>query len=385
MTPSLSAVILAAGFSSRMGTLKALLPLGGRTVLEQCVALFRDCGIDDVVVVTGHRVEAIGPIAALSGARVAHNPQFADGMYSSIQAGVRLLAKQSSGFFLLPVDIPLLRCGTINLLTRSFAMAPAQICHPVFDGRRGHPPLITADLIPVILGNTHPQSGLRNLLTFLEQQQPSQVREVSVADANIHLDLDTPDDYQAGCQLFAIRDFPSIEECEVLLHNFHPMNAKGLAHGRVVAEVAVSLGEAVNRHSGRGLDLELCRVSGWLHDLAKGHPCHEEEGARWLRELGFDRAAAIIAAHKDLDWSPGMAIGEREIVHLADKMVRGKRIVAIEERFGEKLTLYRNDPIVIQAIRGRYNVALQLATVVEAVAGQPLAAIAEAAGGACGL
>jgi len=382
MASYLSAVILAAGFSSRMGSLKALLPLGGRTVLEQCVALFRDCGIEDVVVVTGHRAEEVGAIAAKAGARVAHNPQFADGMYGSIQTGVRLLAEQSSGFFLLPVDIPLLRCGTINLLTRSFAMAPAQICYPVFDGRRGHPPLITADLIPVILGNVHPHGGLRTLLAFLEQQQPGQVRDVLVADANIHIDLDTPEDYQAGYQRFVIRDFPNMEECEVLCHHIHPMNRKGLAHGRIVAEVAVSLGEAVNRHSGLGLDLELCRVSGWLHDLAKGHPCHEEEGARWLRELGFDRVAAIVAVHKDLDWNPDMAIGEREIVHLADKLVRGNRIIAIEERFEEKLTLYRNDPIVIEAIHGRYNLVLQLAAVVEAMAGLSLEVIAEAAGGA---
>lgn len=385
MASHLSAVILAAGLSSRMGSLKALLPLGGRTVLEQCVALFRDCGIEDVVVVTGHRATEVGAVAGLAGARVAHNPQFTEGMYGSIQTGVRLLAEQSSGFFLLPVDILLLRCGTIGLLAQSFAMASAQICYPVFDGRRGHPPLIAADLIPVILGSADHKGGLRPLLAFLEQQQPSRVREVLVADAHIHLDLDTPDEYLTGCQLFANRDYPSLEECEVILHHLHPGNANGLAHGRAVAEVAVSLGEAIIRHRSQGLDLELCRVGGWLHDLAKGHPRHEEEGARWLRALGFDRAAAIVAAHIDLDWNPGMAIGEREIVHLADKMVRGNRIVAIEERFEEKLTLYGNDPIGIQAIRGRYNLALQLAAVVEAMSGQPIAEIAKTAGGSVGL
>ena len=57
MTTGISAIILAAGFSSRMGELKGLLSLGGRTLLEHCVALFRDCGIEDVVVVTGHRAD----------------------------------------------------------------------------------------------------------------------------------------------------------------------------------------------------------------------------------------------------------------------------------------------------------------------------------------
>lgn len=381
MASRLSAVILAAGFSSRMGALKALLPLGGRTVLEQCVALFHGCGIEDVVVVTGHRAQEVGAIARSAGARVAHNPHSADGMYGSVQAGVRQLAQPCSGFFLLPVDIPLLRRGTIGLLSQSFAKAPAPVCCPVFAGRRGHPPLLTVDLIPDILGSAHPEGGLRALLASWAQQQPGLVREVVVADAHIHLDLDTPDAYQAGCLQFARRDVPSMEECAVILGHLHPMAAQGLAHGRAVAAVAAALGDAVNRYSGRGLDLALCRVSGWLHDLAKGHPCHEETGARWLRALGFDRAAAIVAAHKDLDWHPGMAIGEREIVHLADKMVRGSRIVAIEERFEEKLRLYRNDPMALQALCGRYDLALQLAAGVEALAGQPLAVIARAAGG----
>ncbi len=147
MAAQLSAIILAAGLSSRMGELKALLPLGNggnvgeRTVLEQCLTLFRQCGVEDLAVVTGHRADEVGTVAALAGARLVHNPDFASGMYSSIRAGVGALPDQCSGFFLLPVDLSLVRCGTIRLLTRSFAQAPARIVYPVFDGRRGHPPL----------------------------------------------------------------------------------------------------------------------------------------------------------------------------------------------------------------------------------------------------
>jgi hypothetical protein len=151
----------------------------------------------------------------------------------------------------------------------------------------------------------------------------------------------------------------------------------------MVAEVAVALCEAIIRQSGRELNPELCRVCGWLHDIAKGYPRHEEEGARWLRELGFDRAAAIIAAHRDVNWTPAMAISEREIVHLADKLVRGSRIVGISERFEEKLTLYQNDPEAVRAIRGRYDQALRLAAAVEAEAGQSLEVITEMAVAGC--
>lgn len=366
-----------------MGALKALLPLGGRTVLEHCVALFRDCGIEDVVVVTGHRADEVGAVVRAAGARVAFNPDFADGMFGSIRVGVDRLAGQCGGFFLLPVDIPLLRRGTIHLLTRSFAEAPARMCYPLFAGRRGHPPLLHGDCIPAILAKREPEGGLRTLLAGIEAEQPAQVREVQVADANIHVDLDTPEDFLAGRLRFDRRGLPTLAECEAILTHIHPMPAKGLAHGRAVAEVAVALGEAVNRHSGRGVDLELCRVSGWLHDLAKGQPRHEAEGARWLGELGFDRAAAIVAAHKDLEWTPQMGIGERELVHLADKLVRGSRLVRIEERFEEKLALYRDDPEAVRAIQSRYRQALQLAVAVETEMGQSLAMPTEMAGASC--
>ena len=376
MTTGISAIILAAGFSSRMGELKGLLPLGGRTLVEHCVALFHDCGIEDVVVVTGYRADELGAVVEASGARVAGNPSYADGMYSSIRAGVARLAADCPGFFLLPVDMPLVRPGTVRLLARSFAETPTLVSYPVFAARRGHPPLIHGDCRAAILAEQAPAGGLRTLLARIEAEQPDQAREVRVADANIHFDLDTPEDYRAGCRRFERRGWPTIAECEAILTDIHPMPAKALAHGRAVAEVVVAiaeaLAEAINRRDGRKIDLELCRVSGWLHDLAKGHRDHEAEGGRWLEALGFDRAASIVTAHKDLDWTPAMEIGERELVHLADKLVRGDRLVALADRFKEKLALYRDNPEALAAIRRRYQLAMELAAAVEAAMGQPL-------------
>jgi len=99
-----------------------------------------------------------------------------------------------------------------------------------------------------------------------------------VADANILFDMDTPEDYAAGLHRFGRIGYPTMAECEVILHQLYPMPEKGLAHGRLVAAVAVALCEAIRHHSGRALDSELCRASGLLHDLAKGNPNHEQEG-----------------------------------------------------------------------------------------------------------
>ena len=375
MAPRLSALVLAAGLSSRMGRLKPLLPLdpqGAQTPLGLCVGLFRAAGIDEVVVVTGHRDDEVGSAARAAGARVVHNPDYARGMYGSVRAGVAGLDAATDGFFLLPVDIPLVRTGTVRLLARAFAGKPASVLLPVFAGRRGHPPLLGRELIGRIQDSAEPAGGLRTLLDLVEAEQPERVREVQVADRFILRDMDTPADHAACVERLTHRDWPSLAEAEAILAHLHPMPARGLAHGRCVGEVAALLAAQLVRAAGWPLSVELCRVAGLLHDLAKGQPEHERAGARWLHELGFPRAAAIVAAHRDLDWQPGTGLTEREIVHLADKLVRGSRIVPVQARFAEKLALYEHDTQAVAAIEHRRRVAEQLAAAVESALGQSL-------------
>lgn len=254
MAPRLSALVLAAGLSSRMGRLKPLLPLdpqGAQTPLGLCVGLFRAAGIDEVVVVTGHRDDEVGSAARAAGARVVHNPDFALGMYSSIRAGVAGLDAATDGFFLLPVDIPLVRTGTVRLLARAFAGKPASVLLPVFAGRRGHPPLLGRELIGRIQDSAEPAGGLRTLLDQVEAEQPERVREVQVADRFILRDMDTPADHAACVERLTRRDWPSLAEAEAILAHLHPMPARGLAHGRCVGEVAALLAAQLVRAAGR--------------------------------------------------------------------------------------------------------------------------------------
>lgn len=375
MAPHLSAIILAAGFSSRMGKLKAALPLpvpsGTDTVLDLCIGLFKACGIEELLVVTGHRRQETGAIAERAGARVVFNADFAAGMYSSIKTGVRHLANDSDGYFLLPVDIPLVRPGTIRLLARSFSATPAAITYPTFVGKRGHPPLIGRDLFPAILDKKHPEGGLHFLLQNFEYKHPQQVVDVPVPDANILFDMDIPEEYTAGLRRAARLDYPTPEEAAIILR-LHPMPAKGLAHGRLVGSIAKALCQAILHNTKRQLDPELCLVCGWLHDMAKGHANHEQEAGRRLRELGFDRAAKIVAAHRDLVWQPGAAITEKELVHIADKLAQGSRIVDLAARFKEKLHLYHDKPEAVQAIQRRFELARCLAAAVETESGRRL-------------
>ncbi len=367
-----SAIILAAGLSSRMGALKPLLPLGKSTVLGQCIGVLQEAGIVDILVVTGHRAEEVAAEARAHGARPVHNAGFLQGMYSSIRQGVQMLDAARAAVFLLPVDMPLIRVGTFRLLAECLRDSAIQVAHPVFQGERGHPLCIRTKLLRQLTQAEETSAGLRPLLAGHEQAHPAQVCEVLVPDANILFDLDTPDAYRQAGILYEEREYPSAQEAEVIVRHIHPIPAKGLAHGHMVGEVAARLAIAMNRQQGSSLNAALCHTCGLLHDLAKGQPRHEKTGALWLGDLGFPKAAAIVAAHKDLDWQEDMAITERELVHLADKLVRGRYLLPIDRRFGEKLALYRHDAEAQAAIRERHALAKRLAEAVEKQCGQRL-------------
>ena len=364
MTEGLAAIILAAGFSSRMGECKALLPLGAGTVLEQVIDLFQSCAIPEIIVVTGHQAEAVTPVVEKAGAIAVHNPDFAQGMFSSIVAGVQALSPERRGFFLLPVDIALIRKGVITLLAGAFRELSPHLLYPVYHGRRGHPPLISTALRQTILQGDD-GNGLRDILTAVEKYAPGLVREISVADANILFDMDTLEEYREGLLRFAGRGAPTMAECELLVRDIFSMPDKGLAHAEQVAEVAAAICDLLAAARTPPPDRELCRVCGWLHDLAKGSPNHEEEGGRRLSELGFDRAAAIVAAHRETGYIPGTPVTEKELVFLADKMVCGSTRVEIEERFQRKLNIYADDPAARAAIRRRLHQARTVLTAIE--------------------
>lgn len=376
MASELSAIILAAGLSSRMGELKPLLHLGESTVLGQCITVLKNAGAEDIVVVTGNRAAEVAAEAQVHKARPEYNPVFSQGMFSSIRAGAKALNPASSAVFLLPVDMPLIRVGTFHLLQEHLLATKAEIAHPVFCGKRGHPLCIRASLLKDFGREKDHAAGLRPLLAAYERDNAQRVIEVAVADANILIDLDTPEAYRGACALYMCHDYPTIKEAEVIVSQIHPMPPKGLAHGHLVGELAALFATTINRQNDITLNASLCHVSGLLHDLAKGQPCHETKGSQWLIRLGFPRAAAIVAVHKDLLWQEGMPITERELVHLADKLVRGSALVTIENRFAEKLALYAHDKEAQAAITRRLDLAKRLAGAVEVQCGQDLYALA---------
>lgn len=188
---SATALVLSAGFSERMGDFKPLMKLGGMTILERVIRLFQSTGVSRIHVVVGHRASELTPLIDRWGARSVVNVRYTEGMLSSVRAGVSSLDEATESFFVLPVDISLVRPATLRALMLAFPAGADAICHPTFGGRRGHPPLIGGRHIRSIL-EWREEGGLRALLARLERH----AFDVAVIDEFIHLDMDRPEDYR---------------------------------------------------------------------------------------------------------------------------------------------------------------------------------------------
>ena len=342
------AVILAAGYSSRMGDFKPLLQIGGRSLIEHTISLFRDNGVDHIVVVTGHKEDEVAAEAERLNVQTVSNTDFADGMFSSVCVGISQLPALDA-FFVLPVDIPLIRSSTVQTLLH--AEINGGVIYPCFDGERGHPPLISREVIPAILKHNG-QGGLKQVL----EQFPG--LDVPVWDEGILLDADTPEDFKNLLARFENMESGSRAEAQALAAI--TMQQRGINHGEAAAKIACAIGNALNSN-GYSLDEDLIYNGALLHDIAKGRPHHESEGAAMLKTLGLHQLVDIVGSHRETAVPDSGRLTAKEIVCLADKLVRGTEQMPIRQRFDEKLVLYANDEEACKAINRRLQSALDLA------------------------
>jgi len=197
MIPSgMAGLIPAAGFSSRMGLFKPLLQLGPNTVIERVIGLFRAQGIMDILVVLGHEARRLTALVESCGARWTVNEDYEKDMLSSVKVGVRHLLPDCRAFFLLPVDFPLVRPGTLTLLADAFLSSGTDICRPCYRDRRGHPPLIASSLIKDLIHYDGPE-GMRSFLSG----HAGRTLAVECDDPGILLNLNRPEDYKMACEM----------------------------------------------------------------------------------------------------------------------------------------------------------------------------------------
>lgn len=413
-------IILAAGEASRMGRCKAVLPLGDcaePTVLQAAVQAVQGGCNGPVAVVTGFHEAAVRAEAVRLGLPVVHNPDAASGMFSSVCAGIRALMQSADplsdsgrasnsgisgdccdssvsgdsglysspdvppdALFVLPVDIPLVRPETCALLTESFAARRDAVTYPTFDGERGHPPLLRRDVAEAALRHTG-EGGLRAVLEQVAAQGGTEC-DVPVADAGILADMDTPEAYGVVREHYSSRNVPSEAEAAALLDLAQTL-PHTRAHGKAVADAALCMARALRAVRGdapAAINLPLVYAAALLHDICKGAKHHERAGGLFLARYGFAEAGRIVAAHRDIDPAFVERAGERELVMLADKFVRGTRLVPIAERYDERLREWAHDAQAVADIGGRKERALALLALLERELGTDVHALLQRSG-----
>jgi molybdenum cofactor cytidylyltransferase len=378
----LSALIPAAGMSTRFEQHKPLLKLGSHTLIEKVILLFRQSGIEDIIVVTGHNNEMIEPLIRQAGAKAVFNQNFKTGMLSSIQTGVRALSPRSAGFFLLPADIPLVRPATIHALMSSFddisddLITSGKIIIPQFDGEAGHPPLIPARLISEIL-SLGADSNLGDLISRQKQK-----KIVQVQDRAILMDADTQPDYERLQEKYNKIDIPDRQECLSIINANLEGEEAIKAHLQLVAETSVRLAEAVEAAQAKqrqvqnvaiDLDINLIMAGALLHDIKRKEKNHAGAGAQLLLSLGFPKVADILARHMDIDTPLPAYLTEVQIVYFADKLCNSASLeLDYGRRFKEKM---EKTPEGRGKILRRYENTRHIQARIEAASGRSVQSI----------
>ncbi|MDR3072880.1 MAG: nucleotidyltransferase family protein, partial [Clostridiales Family XIII bacterium] len=193
----MTAIVLAAGLSSRMSALKPLLPIHGKPALYQVLDRIFNAGIEECVVVSGHefsRVEEAVKTYVQTQSRlvsIAHNPDYEKGMITSVQAGIRFVIHQGGNDVLLhPVDIPLVASQTIRAVAAAAEMEGHRnsFIVPCFQGRNGHPLFIPSSAFDSIL-RFEGEGGLR----AIRDANPETIVRIETDDEGCILDMDTPE------------------------------------------------------------------------------------------------------------------------------------------------------------------------------------------------
>jgi len=186
-----AAILLAAGKSSRMGSCKQLLPLGGGTVIARCLDALVTGGAGEIVVVVSQEGNEVAAAACAYPVRIVVNPESGGDMASSVRAGRDALPAGVSGVIVFLCDYPLVSPGTITSLIVGHGASPGSIIIPCHGERRGHPLLFPRE----ILDELGPELTLRDLVRL----DPGRIRHLEVPDPGVLIDMDTPDDYRRIC------------------------------------------------------------------------------------------------------------------------------------------------------------------------------------------
>jgi molybdenum cofactor cytidylyltransferase len=174
-------IILAAGYASRAQANKMLFEVDGKPLIDHVIAGMRPC-VNHIYVVTGHHHEAIEMHLRDMDVTCLFNPDYHQGMFSSVKQGVRAVRED---FFVIPGDCPFVSSKTYEKLMKT----GKQIVVPAYKKRRGHPIFVSIELKNALL-ETGPDMNLKAFRNRYDY------RTIEVDDPYVITDIDTLEDYE---------------------------------------------------------------------------------------------------------------------------------------------------------------------------------------------
>lgn len=187
----ISAVVLAAGLSTRMGRTKLALPVDGRPILARVLEALRHSKVDEVVVVLGADAEAIKKVVSFERERLVVNAKYADGMSSSLRLGLQNVNPRADAALIVLGDLPFLSVATVNKVLNGYLEEHAPVVVPVHEGTRGNPVLFARTAFPEVM-KVMGDAGAKSVASAYGDR----VLEVPIEGDEVLFDVDTPSDYE---------------------------------------------------------------------------------------------------------------------------------------------------------------------------------------------
>lgn len=190
-----SAIVLAAGMSARMGQNKLLLLFKGKPLIAHAVDILLASEIDEIIVVLGNEADKVQEKLRGRQVRLIENPDFREGLSTSVRAGVTAVSRQADGIMVYLADQPLLESADVNRILRAFVHAKdagKSIVVPFFDRQRGNPVLLDSSYREAILGVVG-DVGCKGVI----KRYPDQVFVLQMESDHVIRDMDTIEEYEA--------------------------------------------------------------------------------------------------------------------------------------------------------------------------------------------
>ncbi|HBC92804.1 MAG TPA: hypothetical protein DCZ10_07835, partial [Pelotomaculum sp.] len=298
--------------------------------------------------------------------RIIVNNHFNEGMYSSVQEGVKTLEAEVETFFILPADNPLVRASTVNkILARYHSAGKPGIIYPAINGLRGHPKLISAKYINTIVNTSYPD-GLKGLLKNFEHDAVA----VEVTDVAVRLDMNTQEEHRFLVNHLNNRAAITFDLCCQILQTIR-VNQYSQAHCYLVAGLALALTNHLNK-AGAFLDVDTVLAGALLHDVVRCHKHRALANSLLLADMSYPQVAEIAAVNSGKNISKSKPLSESDVIFLADKMVMNQQIISINEYFTTMLEKHVRDRKTRRAILRKRKQAELIKKKVEKKIGLPI-------------